>query len=383
MEDAYDVVSVGFGPERRVYPVLTGHDRWREALKKQFPKEHGAIDRFFQLVEESKNASQIHVMLKMMPLWLARVLCKTGLVNLLTNQWIGKFNQSLSALCGSLTSDKDLLTVFTYCFGDYGTPPSESNFFMQSLLLNHYAQGASYPIGGASEIALNVIPVIERSGGKVLVRAPACEILHNGRKVMGVAVKKGGSVYKVEAPVVISSAGLYNTFQRLLPSRVAEKSYYSALARELKPSTPLISMFVGLNASNEELGLKAENIWAFSSNDVEKDFTGYLSKTAEEVMDSDLPLLFISFPSAKDPNWSRHPGRASKSTCAIISLAKWEWYEKFRDTETKRRGDEYEEMKKAVGERMIRQAVKLVPQIERHIDYVEVMEKKTIFWLHD
>ena len=41
---------------------------------------------------------------------------------------------------------------------------------MQTLLLEHYKYGAYYPIGGASEIAFNIIPVIERAGGKVLVK---------------------------------------------------------------------------------------------------------------------------------------------------------------------------------------------------------------------
>lgn len=42
---------------------------------------------------------------------------------------------------------------------------------MHALLLNHFAYASSYPVGGASEIAMHIIPVIERSGGRVLVRA--------------------------------------------------------------------------------------------------------------------------------------------------------------------------------------------------------------------
>jgi len=35
----------------------------------------------------------------------------------------------------------------------------------------HFLQhGGFYPKGGASEIALNIIPVIEKAGGKVLVQ---------------------------------------------------------------------------------------------------------------------------------------------------------------------------------------------------------------------
>ena len=48
---------------------------------------------------------------------------------------------------------------------------------MHSTLLNHYIYGSFYPIGGASEIAFHIIPVIQRAGGKVLVRAPVTQIL--------------------------------------------------------------------------------------------------------------------------------------------------------------------------------------------------------------
>ena len=48
---------------------------------------------------------------------------------------------------------------------------------MQSTLLTHFINGAYYPRGGASEIAFNTIPVIRRSGGNVLVRAPVTNIL--------------------------------------------------------------------------------------------------------------------------------------------------------------------------------------------------------------
>lgn len=105
---------------------------------------------------------------------------------------------------------------------------------------SHFYSGGFYPKGGASEIALNIIPVIEKSGGKVLVRANVTGIVHNGNKVTGVKVntyhvvflnyyllswsiffnyfsfqvEKGDEVCEINAPVVISNAGLYNTFQR-------------------------------------------------------------------------------------------------------------------------------------------------------------------------
>ena len=57
--------------------------------------------------------------------------------------------------------------------------------------------------------------------------------------------------------------------------------------------------FSGLNASNEELNLKAHNIWAFTTNESGDTFDKYLDMDVEEAMDAKVPLMFISFPSAK------------------------------------------------------------------------------------
>jgi len=48
-----------------------------------------------------------------------------------------------------------------------------------ATLINHYIPGAFYPLGGTSEIAFQIIPIIERYGGRVMVDAPVTQILMN------------------------------------------------------------------------------------------------------------------------------------------------------------------------------------------------------------
>ena len=151
---------------------------------------------------------------------------------------------------------------------------------------------------------------------------------------------------------MISNAGVYNTFQTLLPKEVREKSYFSEIASSLKPGYAALSIFVGLDKNGKELGLKAQNTWAFrDENDCLKTMVDeYIeAETVEEVMEKNVPLLFISFPSEKDPNWStHHPEREDKSTVAIITLVKWEWFSKWVDGPLHRRGDEYEGNEKLI-----------------------------------
>ena len=82
--------------------------------------------------------------------------------------------------------------------------------------------------------------------------------------------------------------------------------------------------------------------------------------------------MFVSFPSAKDPNWKNHPGRENKSTCAIVTLANWDWYKKWENGTLKRRGDDYDEIKKTIGHILIEQTCQLYPQIKDHIDFIDI-----------
>ena len=92
------------------------------------------------------------------------------------------------------------------------------------------------------------------------------------------------------------------------PNCVVISRNFCDIFTELKPGWSAISVFVGLNASNEELGLKTQNTWAFTDNAIEG-YEKYTELSVDEMQDAKIPLLFVSFPSTKDPNWNLHPGR--------------------------------------------------------------------------
>ena len=86
----------------------------------------------------------------------------------MTNLFEPAYTRPLLDVVTELTDNKDLQTIFMYCWGDYGCPPSKTTFIMQALLNRHFMRGgAHYPVGGSSEIAYNIIPVIERGGGRL------------------------------------------------------------------------------------------------------------------------------------------------------------------------------------------------------------------------
>ena len=170
------------------------------------------------------------------------------MLRLFTNIGRPEYTKTALSLVQGLTSNKDLQTVMLYSWGDYGTQPSKTNFLMQSLLNRHFLKfGAHYLVGGASEIAFNIIPVIQRSGGEVLVSANVCEIL-------------------IEGGNIISNAGLYNTFQKLLQPTIARRSYYLKICKNLKPGNAAMNVFLGLNKNAEELGLQKQSTLCAASS---------------------------------------------------------------------------------------------------------------------
>ena len=76
-----------------------------------------------------------------------------------------------------MSMSEQLKAVICYSWGDYGVTPDKSSFFMQMLINGGFMKTSVYPVGGASELVIHLIPQIERSGGKVLVRAPVSKIL--------------------------------------------------------------------------------------------------------------------------------------------------------------------------------------------------------------
>ncbi|XP_066923132.1 all-trans-retinol 13,14-reductase-like [Clytia hemisphaerica] len=367
--DVIDKVELGTGKDRTTHLVTKGKDNFKAELKKSFPapEDQKSIDQFFIDMGRVRRLYPQTFIFKIIPLWLSRFLLNTGIFNLFSD--LPYFsNLSLADYLDSLTKNKRLQGAVAYSYGDYGTQPRESSAMMQLMLLAHYMHGGYYPVGGASEIAYNIIPVIEKAGGKVLVRAPVTEIvLDSSGKAIGVKVKKGGEEHFISAPMVISGAGVINTFEHMIKD---QKSRPESLLKKVNSGHGAVSIFAGLDGTNEELKLENTNTWAMAEPDLDKGLDDFLNTPAEKVGTEDIPLLFISFPSTKDPTWDqRFPG---KSNCTIVTLGNWKWFEEWEEGRVGKRGQDYDELKTRLAERAWEQACRFYPQIKDKRVYFDV-----------
>jgi phytoene dehydrogenase-like protein len=338
LPDVYDVF---------VYPKLQvgackGEAHFRSALIEAFPKERSNIEQYYRDLRSASGWANRHLAAMAMPTLVGRL--------------VGAVNRCTSDLPLQLTRlylkrrfrDPQLRAVVASQWADYGVPPGKSAFATHAMIASHYLNGAWYPAGGAGEIAKATGAVIRAAGGELLPNHEVTRILLEGDRAVGVAVNVGkgkqGARAEFRAPVVVSDAGAWNTFTRMLPA--------SALPfRDELKSPPegfeVVELFLGLRRDPREMGFRGENYWIFDSLDHDEIYA-----RRNELLDGRAPMAYLSFPSLKDSHAQRH-------TAEIIAPLSYGSLQAHRDEPWRRRSADYKSAKS-------RMTQALLDLVERH-----------------
>jgi all-trans-retinol 13,14-reductase len=350
MPDVYDRVLLG----AREYEFVSGTERFRDRLKEYFPAEGPAIDGYFRAVRSCARSSSLYFAAKAIPAPIERIAGP-----LMRFPFLRHARHTTAETLAGLGCSRELAGVLTGQWGDYGLPPGRSSFGIHAMIAGHYFNGGAYPVGGAEAILETMLPAIEAAGGKLLVSADVKEVLLDSRgRAIGVRMQDGR---EFRAATVISDAGAANTYGRLLP----QPQDTLRKIESIPPSIAHMSLYVGLKSSSEELGIEPGNLWICPGPDHDANVA-----KSEASPDAPFPVLFISFPSAKDPSFaSRYPGR---STIEVVAPAPFAWFEKWAGTRWKHRGAEYDQLKARLAERLQQGLENAVPQVLGKIDYAEL-----------
>ena len=203
-------ISTGVPLKSKQVSFMSGEKETIDSLVKAFPQEEEAIKKYFKILGKVRKATIGFVALKFMPKWIGMLLVRTGLVYFMSD-WFKYATISTGDMLRSITSNTTLQAVLAYNFGDYGTIPKDSPFSMHAVLQNHFLKGVSFPVGGSSEIAFNIVPTITKAGGAVFVRAEVDQIVldDSSGAAVGVKMKRDGKI--ICAAVIVSAAGICNT----------------------------------------------------------------------------------------------------------------------------------------------------------------------------
>lgn len=366
MDDIFDVVVLGDPKNGRRYNMKSGTKTYTDELKKSFPGEEKAIEDFMKLVKKVAGRIQDMVILKMLPLPISRFVYHTGLLNLFS-PFFRYASRSVTEVVSELTKNQELQAVMSYIFGTYGVFPHKASFSLHAVLIDHFLRGGWYPTGGASEITYHLAPTIVKAGGALLSRATVEQILVNSdKRACGVVVRgKGMDPMNIFAPIIISDAGIFNTYEKLLPPHIKSMPEIQSQLGMMQHGKGGFSLFVGIKGTKEELNLPAANYIYIPDTDLQKLEKNFFSASAEDAPQH-IPMLYISSPSSKDPTHEeRCPG---KSTLTALSFTSYEWFEEWKNKKVQKRGQDYESVKNAFAEAMLETTIQLFPQVKDKID---------------
>ena len=353
MDAEYDRFYIG----DRVFSAIAGKQQFRQNLLDRFPGEQQAIDQYMQLLNRVGKAMPVYSLSRLLRPW-QRVLA-WPLLKLKTPSLL--FRNTYEVL-SELTDNQDLIAVLCGQWGDMGLPPRRSAFMVHAMIARHYLHGGYYPVGGSWNIASSIIPQIQKSGGEVFTYARVRRILLEGKQVAGVEMADG---HRISCTCVISSTGISNTFSGLLPAESVRQAGYEQLLKRVKPSIAHLGVYIGLKETAAQLGLPKTNFWIYPGNDFDRAVDRFI-----EDPQASFPVVYISFPSAKDPDYERR--RPGTATIEIVAPAPFEWFKKWQGTTWGKRGDDYEAFKTQLGERLMRHLFDKLPQLKDKIDYYEV-----------
>jgi all-trans-retinol 13,14-reductase len=136
-------------------------------------------------------------------------------------------------------------------------------------------------------------------------------------------------------------------------------------AREIGASIAHLCLYVGLKGATEDLRLQKTNLWIYPNHRHEENFERFLSD-----LDAPLPVVYLSFPSAKDPDFARrHPGR---STIEAITLGSYDQFKAWEQTSWKKRGARYDELKASLSERLLEALYTHAPLTRGKVEIAEL-----------
>jgi all-trans-retinol 13,14-reductase len=354
MGNVYDKIIIG----NKEYEFVKGVQNFKDKMVSYFPDEKKAIYNYVNLVFAAVKTSQKFYKDKTLHPLISK--CFGGKIR----KPFYKFSDKTThQVLSGLTNNQELIKVLTGQYGDYGLPPKQSSFIMHAAVAKHYFAGGSFPVGGSSVIANTIDKVIEKAGGTILISAEVDKILIKKNKARGVKMKDG-KVF--EAKHIVSGAGIMTTYQKLLCNLITEKYNLPQKLQKIKRSVAHTCLYIGLNGTPEELNLPKTNYWIYPDKiDHDTAIDNYLND-----INADFPVVYISFPSAKDPDWNnRYP---NKSTIDIITLLPYNTFKNWENTRWMKRGEDYNKLKETITKRLLDVLYKHIPQVKGKIEHYEL-----------
>ena len=337
------------GDERFDYP--SNFEDFKGALIERFPHEKKGIIKYLTLVRNVGR--QLQLIPKVKGLW-------QQLTIPFRTKHMGKYSPfSLKRVINWHVKDPLLQTILNIQFGDHGLPPSKASFIMHAAIMDHYAEGGFYPMGGGGALVKAMTNKIKAHNGLVKTSTSVKRILLDDSKkkrAVGVELNSGEQIY---ARRIISNADPAITYLDLIGEEHLSKKLLKKL-KKTKYSCTSLMLFLTVDMDVKMAGLDSGNIWLVPNKDLD-DIYDDMQKI-DILEGEEFSGIFISCTSLKDP--ISFDGRYH--TIEAITYINYDAFEQFKN-EDKERSLAYLAFKEKIIEKFLRSLEKVVPGISKAI----------------
>ncbi|BDS13779.1 phytoene desaturase family protein [Aureispira anguillae] len=348
INDPYDIF---WYPDLK-FGAVSGAKNLKADLIKQFPEEQKAINQYFKDIQKAVNWGRDRFLSISLPKPVASI------PKFLAKRKEDFFLQSAQSYFDSHFKNNQLKSLLLSQWGDYGIAPSKAVFWVHASVVAHYMEGAYYPKGGAKKIAETIVPVIKRSGGECLTNCEVGEIIIEDNKAVGVRYRQRKGKRWVHRTVyasnIISNVGAKNTFQSLLRAPIHPE------INQLKGEATAITIYLGLKENPaSKFNVNGGNFWFF------EDYNHNKMATNQELINGNIDMCFLSFPSLKDRSKTAH-------TAEIVAFAPYEAFQAWSDTSWQNRGESYQTLKNKIATAFLAYIDKKLEGFSDMVSFVEV-----------
>lgn len=317
------------------FPVYSQQERYLEAANQITPSGARELERFIQRLLPLYDALQGIPTLALRADWqLVPVLLKSylpSLVKMLPH--LGTIQASVGQVMDREVRDPwvrrliDLECFLLSGLKAHGTIAPEVAF----MLGERSNVGVEYPLGGSGAIVDALVRGLQRWGGELRLSTHVNQILLESGKVVGVKLRRGEIL---KAPIVISNATIWDTYNNLLPE--VPTLYRQAVA------TPAVDSFMHLH-----LGIKAEKL---------ENLTGHHVVVHEAQQDIREPgnTCMISIPSVWDRSLAP-PGHHVVHAYTLEPYSNWQ------------RDEGYHQKKQERSQSLYRALERIIPDIRQRV----------------
>ena len=310
---AYDVVALS--GERFAFP--NGREAFIEKFTQRFPSQRENLERYCDLVEHVASLSPFRDLQK-----------RVDESRFIDDKLL---YQSLSEVIDQTISDPLLREVLVGNLSLYAAQKDKTPFATHAFIYDFYNKSAFRIVGGSDAIVKALRQVLEQYGGTILIRHKVSRILVEGKKATGVVTENGKTF---TADVVISDVNPKQLVNLVEPSIFTEA--YKSRIKGIPDTVSVFSLF--LRFKDGAMPYINSNFYGFHTDSPWK-----MSGTIDDTW----PQGYLYMHHCHEP----HPKTARGGV--VLAYMSRDAVKQWSKTTIGRRGDDYEQFKHDMAERLI------------------------------